>query len=84
MFLLFSLSLSFPQHVQVRNNCRVRIYPLEQSREQMFFSLQALKNAIPRVIVSGIPTVERAIINHQQHKYAELDLFPSLKCFAPY
>jgi DNA-directed RNA polymerase III subunit RPC1 len=57
------------KHVQVRNNCRVRIYPVEQSREQMFFSLQALKNAIPRVIVSGIPTVERAIINHQQHKF---------------
>ncbi len=33
----------------------------------MFFSLQHIKNALPRVIVCGIPTVERAIINEVKH-----------------
>ncbi|KFM26649.1 DNA-directed RNA polymerase III subunit rpc1 [Auxenochlorella protothecoides] len=40
--------------------------PLEPARVPVLFQLQTLENALPGVIVRGIPTVERAVINKKQ------------------
>lgn len=56
------------KHVQVMNKSKLRIFPLETTRDTMFYSLQQIKNALPKVIVSGISTVERAVINEYKEK----------------
>ncbi|OMJ65718.1 hypothetical protein SteCoe_37735 [Stentor coeruleus] len=45
---------------------KLRIEPSETSREKLYFSMQELKNKLPKVMVSGIPTIERAIINEDE------------------
>jgi len=47
----------------VRSKSKLWVSPVDTSREQMFFSLQAVKNMLPNVLVRGIPTVNRAVIN---------------------
>jgi hypothetical protein len=42
------------------------VWPPEGERGEIFYALQNLKNALPRVIVSGIATVERAVINFNE------------------
>ena len=52
---------------------RLRIFPAEPKESKMgvpahqklYFNIQALKNALPQVIVKGIPTVSRAVINEE-------------------
>ena len=59
------------KHVQVTARNKIRILPIESSREAMFYSLQQIKNALPKVIVSGISSVERAVINKFKDKKEE-------------
>jgi len=54
------------QHVVVRSKSKLWVSPVDTSREQMFFSLQAVKNMLPNVLVRGIPTVSRAVINKKK------------------
>ncbi|EQC33505.1 hypothetical protein SDRG_09014 [Saprolegnia diclina VS20] len=44
------------------------------TRCTMYFALQALKAALPHVIVQGIPTVNRAVINYEEGKEKKLHL----------
>ncbi|CAK4179374.1 unnamed protein product [Aphanomyces euteiches] len=44
------------------------------SRSSTYFALQALKAALPNVIVQGIPTVNRAVINYEEGKDKKLHL----------
>jgi DNA-directed RNA polymerase III subunit RPC1 len=41
------------------------------SHQKIYFIIQALKAALPNVIVQGIPTVSRAIINEEQDKFGK-------------
>lgn len=52
-----------PMHVRVQGDDCIRIYPPDDDREKMYFALQSLRSTLPKVIVCGIPTVERAVIN---------------------
>jgi DNA-directed RNA polymerase III subunit RPC1 len=60
-------------HVKVKkgSKSRLRIYVPEKSEkanvtaQPMYFSMQALKVALPKVIVQGISTVNRAVINEE-------------------
>ncbi|RHY52607.1 hypothetical protein DYB30_006194 [Aphanomyces astaci] len=44
------------------------------SRSSMYFAMQSLKAALPSVIVQGIPTVNRAVINYEEGKDKKLHL----------
>eukprot|EP00850_Spirogloea_muscicola_P023482 SM000360S13676 [mRNA] locus=s360:20430:29808:- [translate_table: standard] len=51
-------------HIRVNNfKDRLMVFSPEADRTKLYFSLHFLRNALPRVIVKGIPTVERAVIN---------------------
>jgi DNA-directed RNA polymerase III subunit RPC1 len=60
-------------HVKVKegSKSRLRIYVPETKtvagrQQSLFFAMQALKAALPMVIVQGIPTVNRAVINEEE------------------
>jgi len=52
---------------------KLKVYPSEgkdsskgiAAHQKMYFVMQALKAALPHVIVQGIPTVSRAVINEE-------------------
>jgi len=55
-------------HVKIRkgSKSKLRIYVPERSGvSSLYFTMQALKVALPNVIVQGIPTVNRAVINEE-------------------
>jgi len=51
------------EHVQTAGPHSLLVFPHETRPDRLFFCLQQLRQTIPRVIVQGIPTVERAVIN---------------------
>uniref|UniRef100_N1QQI8 DNA-directed RNA polymerase subunit n=1 Tax=Aegilops tauschii TaxID=37682 RepID=N1QQI8_AEGTA len=51
------------QHVRVIDEAKLRIYPDGTDRSKLQFELHNLKSMLPKVIVKGIPTVERAVVN---------------------
>ena len=53
------------KHIRMVSAYKLHILPTEAEREKLFFSLQGLRANLPKVIVKGIPTVERAVINDQ-------------------
>jgi DNA-directed RNA polymerase III subunit RPC1 len=60
-------------HIEVVKIDKLKIEPAESSREKLYFAMQELKNKLPKVMVSGIGTIERAIINSDE-KTAKLSL----------
>ena len=65
---------------------KLKVYPSESkesskgiaAHQKMYFVIQALKAALPHVIVQGIPTVSRAVINEESSKSGTLrDLSPA-------
>lgn len=52
-----------PHLVQVFRRDTIHVRPADGDRAKMFFQLQSLRQLLPRVIVQGIPSVERAVIN---------------------
>lgn len=52
-----------PHLVQVFRPATIHVRPADGDRAKMFFQLQSLRTMLPRVIVQGIPSVERAVIN---------------------
>ena len=40
----------------------VRVWPADDSREKLFFEMQRLKKALPKVVVCGIKSVDRAVV----------------------
>ncbi|KAI3896617.1 hypothetical protein MKX03_029339 [Papaver bracteatum] len=56
------------QHVEVLDDRKLRIHAPVDDRTKIHFELHSLKSMLPKVIVMGIPTVERAIINKLKDK----------------
>ena len=54
------------KHIQVIKSDKLRIESAETSRDKLYFSMQELKCKLPKVMISGIPTIERAIINEDE------------------
>lgn len=59
--------------VRKGSKARLRVYAPETTRSKtkkappsLYFTMQALKVALPQVIVQGIPSVNRAVINKQE------------------
>ena len=51
------------KHVESDGVDVIYVYPPNEDKQGMFFSLQTLRKMLPHVIVKGIPTVSRAVIN---------------------
>lgn len=56
------------QHVLIQrgSNSKLRVYVPEDPKHKIYFSMQMLKAALPLVIVQGIPSIERAVINEME------------------
>ena len=55
------------QHVLIKqgSKSKLRVFAPDKGRSPLYFTMQALKNALPKVIVQGISTVNRAVINEE-------------------
>ena len=55
-------------HVQIKkgSNSKFRVYVPSEIKAQTYFAMQMLKSALPEVIIQGIPTVNRAVINESE------------------
>lgn len=55
------------KHVLIKkgSKSKLRVFAPEKGDSPMYFIMQALKVALPRVIVQGISTVNRAVINEE-------------------
>ncbi|OEL25158.1 DNA-directed RNA polymerase III subunit 1 [Dichanthelium oligosanthes] len=51
------------EHVRVIDGAKLRIYPAGTDKSKLQLELHNLKSMLPKVIVKGIPTVERVVIN---------------------
>ena len=64
-----------PEHIKKgKSPHKLHIFPHDKSREQMYFVMQTLKQMLPLVIVKGIPTINRAVINKKQGDESKLEL----------
>lgn len=62
------------EHIFVKNTSKLHIYPYDKSKEKMFFVMQSIKMMLPNVIVKGIPSINRAVINKQQKDESKFEL----------
>eukprot|EP01022_Parablepharisma_sp_SALTPOND_P032065 TRINITY_DN826_c0_g1_i2.p1 TRINITY_DN826_c0_g1~~TRINITY_DN826_c0_g1_i2.p1 ORF type:complete len:1204 (+),score=111.45 TRINITY_DN826_c0_g1_i2:2266-5877(+) len=53
------------KNIQTVSDSKLRIEPTQITRDKLLFSLLNLKNNLPHVIISGIPTIQRAVINRR-------------------
>ncbi|WVZ86219.1 hypothetical protein U9M48_033038 [Paspalum notatum var. saurae] len=56
------------EHVRVIDRTKLRIYPSGTDKCKLQLELHNLKSILPKVIVKGIPTVERVVINEVKAK----------------
>jgi DNA-directed RNA polymerase III subunit RPC1 len=49
--------------IKKRSTSKLRVYVPADKKGSLYFAMQVLKTALPSVIVQGIPTVNRAVIN---------------------
>ena len=52
------------KHITIVNESKIHIEPYDDSKEKMSFVMHDLKNRLPRVIIKGIPSITRAVINN--------------------
>ncbi|URE06182.1 DNA-directed RNA polymerase [Musa troglodytarum] len=57
------------EHINTIGSDKLKIYPPEADRRKLQFEMHSLKAMLPKVIVKGIPTVERAVINETNGVY---------------
>lgn len=53
-------------HITVLGDDALQVRPPPDTKQPLFFHLQHLVTELPKVIVRGIPTVDRAVINRQE------------------
>lgn len=56
------------KHIFIESLTKIRIEPTDTSRENMYFNIQIIKKKLGGVIVAGISTVSRAVINKKESK----------------
>ena len=52
----------------------LRVQVFAKERDQTFFQLQLLKRSLPGIVVKGIPTITRAVINEQEGRTGYFEL----------
>ena len=50
-------------HIVIKNDTKLIVYPPETDRNNLYFSLECLMKNLPEIIVSGISTINRIVIN---------------------
>jgi DNA-directed RNA polymerase III subunit RPC1 len=55
------------KHIETIDDRTIHIKPFDTTRDNMYFSMQQMKNNLPSVIVKGIPSIVRAVISKQEH-----------------
>lgn len=63
------------EHVRVIDGAKLRIYPTGTDKSKLQLELHTLKSMLPKVIVKGIPTVERAVVNPVKRPDKTLDRY---------
>lgn len=63
------------KHVEHVDEKTIHIQPFDTTRDNMYFSMQQLKNNLPAVIVKGVPTIVRAVISKQEKDESKHHLF---------
>lgn len=61
------------QQVKVLNPRKLEVFP-QANKEKLHFELHRLKNKLPAVVVKGITTVQRAVVNKEQEKDRKSDV----------
>ncbi len=59
------------KNVFIESNLKLKIEPPDTSRENLYFSMQIIKKRLGAVVVSGLETVSRAVINKRDKKQGE-------------
>jgi len=53
-------------NIRKKNIAKLHIDPYDTSRDKMYFAMQTLKKMLPSVIVKGIHSINRAVINKKE------------------
>ncbi|KAL5974690.1 hypothetical protein ACLOJK_031360 [Asimina triloba] len=56
------------EHVEIVSSSKLKVFPPEADKNSLRFKMHFLTKMLVDVIVKGIPTVERAVINHEKEK----------------
>ena len=54
-------------HIIIKNETKLIIYPPETDRNYLYFSLEVMMKNLPEIIISGISTVNRIVINKKDN-----------------
>lgn len=63
-----------PENIWKKNEAKLHIEPYDTGRDRMYFVMQTLKKMLPSVIVKGISTINRAVINQKQGDESKYEL----------
>jgi DNA-directed RNA polymerase III subunit RPC1 len=63
-----------PKHISVLSDSKLRIDPYENSRDKMYACMQLVKIMLPKILVKGIPTISRAVINKSEDESQTFNL----------
>ena len=55
-------------HIVIKNEEKLIIYPPETNRNNLYFSLEILMKNLPEIIVSGINTINRVVITEKKRE----------------
>ncbi|TQD75003.1 hypothetical protein C1H46_039471 [Malus baccata] len=62
------------EHIRVLDIRKLEILPQEADRSRLYFHLDYLKSMLPKVIVRGVGTVQRVVINEEKVKKEKNDI----------
>lgn len=62
------------ENIKVESVYTLNIFALSKDTKNMFIQLQNLKNLLPKVIVSGMASINRVIITRDKHDESKLML----------
>ena len=54
-------------HIIIKNENKLIIYPPETDRNYLYFSLEVMMKNLPEIVISGISTVNRIVINKKDN-----------------
>jgi len=54
------------KHIFIENQNKIRIEPYDCTKENLYFTMQLIKKKLQNVIVTGIHTISRAVINKKE------------------
>ena len=62
------------KHIKILSDWKIRIDPYEEGKDKMYACMQLMKINLPKVLVKGIYSIHRAVINKAEDDSGELNL----------